>query len=70
MPSVKRPPVVQRAVMRNDLATLRFYGSAGGRKSAKRRAERAEANAYLAEKAAQEEYSRLVTTNEHIAPID
>jgi len=66
----ERPPIIRRAVVNDDFATLSFYGQKGGEATARRRASEAAANAYFAEQAELEHAARALQANEHLVPIE
>lgn len=69
-----RPPVVDKAVKRNDIATLSYYGKKGAEAANQKKRERREMHEYFdeikSEKEAKEQRRGLEATNEHIVPLD
>ena len=64
------PPVVHRAKVQDDLASLRYFGKKGAEAAKKNRLEKRDSNDYFDEKARDKETLRRMETNEHIAPIN
>lgn len=66
----RKPPHVQRAVLRRDSATLSVWGKKGAEAAKEAHANNATEAEYYREKAVLDERRRKEQANEHIVPID
>ena len=68
------PPVVQRAIRRDDLESVRAFAKAGGEKTADNKRIQKEhkevIDGHFSDKRAQAQQRELESSNEHILPID